>query len=62
MAQALVLLRNSALILFYCFINTFLVEIRLDVSPKNVATSCPNRDSLSALMNNEVAKMLVIIR
>ena len=39
-----------------------LVEIELEVSPENVATSCLNKDSLTALMDNKASKILAIIQ
>ena len=42
--------------------NTLLVEIGTGVPAKNVAASCPNKDSLSAMMDEEDSRTLVIIR
>ena len=62
MAQSPALSCDSASTLFCCFVNTLLVEIGLDVTPGNVAACYPNKDILSALIDDEAAKTLAIIR
>ena len=52
---------NSASILRACFMNTFLVEVGLDITPSKVASSCLSKDVFAAMLDEEAVNTLEII-
>jgi hypothetical protein len=53
---------NSAAVLFSCVINAFLTEIGVNIDPEKVAASCPGKDTLCSMLDDEGINILAIIR
>ena len=62
LSHAPALLQNSTSISFACFLNTFLVEIGIDIDPSNAASCCSLKDVLASMFESESSNLLAIIR